>query len=135
MLKIHIFRSVYLHSLSTCHMTLTHHLSWNLNKFEHLWTTSGQVSTGWFKPVCTSGVIRNGRVWLMNNPRYPLFPFFDRFQMENSFAWTAKTTLDHLWKLGVYHPWLYLFWMTHSLFLTTMGTSMMMVISRDIFHL
>jgi len=51
------------------------------------------------EPAQTSPVIRNGRVEIMNNPRYPLFLSFNRFQMGNGFVWTAKTALDHLWKL------------------------------------
>ena len=92
------------------YMTLSHHLNWDLNefdhvqtwsssKFKHIQTTASQVSMGWFELIWTSPVIRNGRFQIMNNPRYPLFPLFNEFQMGNGFTRTPKTTLGHLWKL------------------------------------
>ena len=89
-------------------MSLIHHLNWNLNefdhiqtwsssKFKHIQTTPGQVSTGWFELIWTSPLIRNARFQIMNNPKYPLFPSFNMFQI-GGFAWTAKTTLGNLWE-------------------------------------
>ena len=48
----------------------------------------------------------------MNNPRYPLFPSFNMFQM-GGFAWTAKTTLGHLWRFENRTSW----WTLSSLIL------------------
>ena len=75
-----------------------HAQTWSWSKLNHIQTTPSKVSAEWFELIWTIPVIRNGRVQLINNQRYPLFPSFIMFQMGNGFAWTAKTTLGHLWR-------------------------------------